>query len=79
MNRRVLFEAPGPAGQKRVYAEIERLEQIYLKSRKRKLPAEILSVGHGGTREMPVYSLTAYYETAQAEDVRFLADNLTTS
>ena len=77
MNRRVLFEAPGPAGQKRVYAEIERLEQIYLKSRKRKLPPDLFSVSHGGTREAPTYGLVAYYTTAQAEDVRFLADNLT--
>ena len=77
MNRRVLFEAPGPAGQKRVYAEIERLEQVYLKSRKKKLPTDLFSVSHGGTKESPTFGLVAYYETAQAEDVRFLTENIT--
>jgi hypothetical protein len=75
--RRILFEATGPTGQKEVYAKIAHLEATFLKARKRKLPLEILSVGHGGTKEKPLYSLTAYYETAQTEDIRFLIDNIT--
>lgn len=75
-NRQLLFEATGPTGPARIATELARLEALYLKAHKRKLPPDILSISHWGDKEKPVYGLTAYYEPAQLETVRFLSEQV---
>ncbi len=72
MNKRqLLFQAAGPTGPAKVSAEIARLEAIYLKTYKRKLPIDLF-FSDMGTKTEPLYGLTAYFEPHQTEDVRFL-------
>ncbi len=73
---RLIFQASGPAAAKAVSTEMARLEEIYFRTRKRKLSPDILSFSDLGTKERPLFGITAYYEPAQAEDVRFLAEQV---
>ncbi len=73
MIRLILFEAAGPTGPAKVAAEMARLEAIYLKARKRKLPIDLF-VSDLGDRDKPRYGITAYYRSDQVEDVRFLTE-----
>ncbi len=73
IQRQLLYQASGPTGPSKVTAEMARLEEIYFRQKKRKLPIDLF-FSDVGTKTEPLYALMAYYRSDQIDDVRFLTE-----
>ncbi len=77
--RSLLFSASGREAIQLVEAELKRLEDLYLKAFKRKIPPEILSLSNWGEPPRAQFGITAYIDASQADVLTFLRTQVTAS
>lgn len=73
--RTILYSATGPSAPKQVAAEHKRLEDLYLKTHKRRCPVDFL-YSAWGPRDSSTFGLVAAFTADQVADVTFLRANV---
>ncbi len=79
VKRTLLYQASGRDAITLVEAELKRLEELHLKTLKKRLEPSILSISHWGEAPNGKLGLTAYTTEAQADALAFLRAQVTVS